>query len=271
MSIRRAAVAGQFYPASPTVLRDSVETYIRDSQVSPAPEHVAAIISPHAGYIYSGPTAGFVFARIRGKTPKRVIILGRSHRYYFEKASVFTGDGFETPLGVAPVDKKFAEDLAHETGATTPEAHVLEHAIEVQVPFLQVALEEAPIVPVLFGADPTDWNVRLGETLAEMLEPDDLVVASTDLSHFLSEAEANALDKATLDRILSKDHRALARELLSEECSMCGGAAVVTAMAYATARGANDWRLLDYRTSAAASGDFHRVVGYGAVTMEKAA
>jgi AmmeMemoRadiSam system protein B len=124
---------------------------------------------------------------------------------------------------------------------------------------------------VLFGSDPAPWHAAAGEWLAKNLSPDDLVVISTDLSHYMNERDANRIDKHSLDRVLSKDLRALASENESGECALCGATAVVAGMAYALAAGANDWTLLDYRTSAAASGDYERVVGYGAISMERPA
>ncbi len=270
MQVRNAVVAGQFYPGHAETLRSDVARYLRDSEVEPAPERVVALVAPHAGYLYSGATAGCAFARVRGKQPKRVILLGRSHRFYFSGASVYDGDAFETPLGKAPVDVAFARALAKETRSDTGAPHQLEHGLEVEVPFIQVALGEVPIVPVLFGSEATDWHVVFGHALAELADASDLVIASTDLSHYLPEDEANAIDQVSLERVLSKDYRALAQELATEKCSMCGGTAVVSAMVYALERGAEDWRLLHYRTSAAASGDYERVVGYGAISMERA-
>ena len=268
MATRDPVVAGQFYPASETALREAVEGYAADSKVQAAPERVAALVAPHAGYMYSGPTAGYAFARVRGKKPKRVILLGRSHRQYFDRASVYESGEWNTPLGAMPVDEAFARALAAVIGPNTSRPHQWEHSLEVQLPFLRVVLGEIPIVPVLFGSDAVEWHMQLGETLADMADASDLVVASTDLSHYLSESAANAIDKMTLDRVLSQDYEALAKELVSETCSMCGGSAVVVAMAYALACGAKDWQLLDYRTSAYASGNTSEVVGYGAVSME---
>ncbi len=268
MATRKAAVAGQFYPAGPDVLRRDVEGYIEASGVEPAPERVAAIVAPHAGYVYSGPTAGYVFARVRGKRPTRVVVLGRSHRHYFEGASIYDEGAYETPLGPLPVDEPMAKELAQGEDSKSSAPHEMEHSLEVQMPFLQVILGNVTIVPILFGSDPTEWHIAFGERLAELLDEDDLVLASTDLSHFLTEEQANAIDKMSLDCVLAKDCEALARGLEQETYSMCGGTAVVAAMAFANKRGASDWQLWDYRTSGKASGDYQRVVGYGAVSME---
>ena len=268
MTVRHATVAGQFYPAGARQLREDVASYISASDVEAAPQRVVAMVAPHAGYVFSGPAAGYVFARAAGKKPKRVVVMGRSHRYAFDGAAVYTEGAFETPLGTLPIDEVLASELAATAGPGIPQSHDPEHSIEVQLPFVQVALGEVPIVPVLFGSDPDGWHLALGRRLAGLLDREDLVIASTDLSHFLREEEANEIDRRSLDRVLSKDADALCEELGSGRCSMCGGTAVAIAMAYAAERGANDWRLWDYRTSAAASGDYTRVVGYGAISME---
>ena len=268
MAIRKAAVAGQFYPENPNELRREVESYLDSANQTPAPDRVAALMAPHAGYSYSGATAGHAFARVRGASPGRVILLGRSHRYYFDGAAIFSGEACETPLGRLPVDQAFTAALARECAPGPSEAHHQEHCLEVQFPFIQVALGAVPVVPVLFGSEACETHIRLGKRLAAMLDPGDLVIASTDLSHFLTETEAREIDAVSLERVMSKDYRALCEELQNGACSMCGGTAVVCAMAYALERGAKEWRLLDARTSADSSGDYRRVVGYGAISME---
>ncbi|MDX9974676.1 MAG: AmmeMemoRadiSam system protein B, partial [FCB group bacterium] len=188
---RNPAVAGQFYPGEPERLRDAVKDYLDRSNVTAAPEQVVAIVSPHAGYIYSGPTAGFAFARVRGKKPRRVLLLGSSHRYHIPTAAVFARGSFVTPLGEFPVDESFAEEAADELGLTTVEPHLYEHALEVQLPFLAVAVGEVPIVPILFGSPSSERHARAGEWLARRGHPDDQVIASTDLSHYQPEDTAN--------------------------------------------------------------------------------
>lgn len=267
---RRPAVAGRFYPDHPVELRETVEKCIGVAGVDAAPERVAAIVAPHAGYVYSGATAGYAYARVRGKKPNRVILLGCSHRFALDTASVFTRGAFETPLGTFPIDEDFADKVAEETGAETTEPHLMEHALEVQLPFLYVALGEVPIVPVLFGSPPARWHAQMGEKIAGLAEEDDLLVASTDLSHYLSEHEAHRRDKQSLDTLLSKDWNAYSVGIATGACAMCGSPAITAAMTYSLAQGADEWILLDYRTSADASGDHDRVVGYAAVSMERA-
>lgn len=267
---RRPAVAGQFYPDSPSRLQQEVEAHINSSEVEPAPGRVESIVCPHAGYVFSGPTAGYAFARVRGKQPGRVVLMGCSHRYPLRKASLYKRGAFQSPLGLFPIDEEFTDHLAEQLESESPEAHTLEHALEVQLPFIAVAMGVVPIVPILFGTPPSDWHRQVGETLAELAGDDDLVVASTDLSHYQTEEQANALDARTIEGVLSKDPAELARGIQSNAFSMCGSSATVAAMAYASKRGADVWRLLDYRTSAHASGDYQRVVGYASISMEHA-
>ena len=269
MSIRHPAVAGQFYPSDSRSLQRVVEQYISASEVEAVPERVAAIVVPHAGYIYSGPTAGFAYARVRGKTPKRVILIGCSHRYGIETASVYDTGSFQMPLGSFAIDEPFAQSLARKLGSTSNRPHIYEHALEVQLPFLWSALGNVPIVPVLFGGPAGDWHVTAGRILAEMVDDSDLVIASTDLSHYLSDDSAREIDAHTIDTVLFQDCGALIKGLLDATCSMCGGAAVVATMAFASARGATAWSTLDYRTSGEASGEYDRVVGYAAISMER--
>jgi len=268
MAIRYPAVAGTFYEAGAEALRETVTSHLDAAYVESAPERVAALVVPHAGFIYSGATAGHALARARGKRAGRVLILGRSHRQQFDGAVVPMEDRFRTPLGELAVDRAFIERMGDAVCFDAASAHTDEHCLEVILPFVQVALGEVPIVPILFGTDPGESHIQLGERLAGMLDASDLVIASTDLSHYLTEERANVLDQAALNRVLSRDCHALIEDTNEGVCSMCGAAAVVCTMACSLARGARDWRILHYSTSARASGDHHRVVGYGAVSME---
>lgn len=269
MSNRAPAVAGQFYPAAPEKLRSAVARCLDEAGTAPAPDRVSAIIAPHAGYPYSGPTAGWAFRRIQGMAPRRVILLGPSHHYRFRGLSLYPGEAFETPLGPVAVDCAFTAKLATRFGSTCPEAHVPEHALEVELPFLKATLLRGfTIVPVLFGDYPAPEHHSLAEFLADHLDPRDLMLASTDLSHFLSEPEANRVDRHSLDTVLAGDPEALARGLRDGSCSLCGGAAVVVALAAANLLGARSRAEWDYRTSAWATGDPSRVVGYGGLTFE---
>lgn len=271
MPTRPPAVAGQFYPAAPDKLRGTVARFLDEAASLPAPDRVAAIIAPHAGYPYSGNTAGCAFRRIQGMAPRRVVLLGPSHHYRFRGLSLYAEGAFETPLGVERVDSAFMARLAARLGSQCPEAHVPEHALEVELPFLQAVLAPGfTIVPVLFGDYPAPEHYALAEFLAEHLAPGDLILASTDLSHFLTEPEANQIDRHSLDTVLAGDPEVLASGLRDGSCSLCGGAAAVVALAAANLLGATSRTEWDYRTSAWATGDPSRVVGYGGLTLERA-
>jgi AmmeMemoRadiSam system protein B len=267
---RSATVAGQFYPSSPKMLAEMVDGFMSGSNVEPAPDKVRALVVPHAGYVYSGATAGFAYQRIKGKRPGCVILLGCSHRYAIARASVFTEGVFESPSGDFPIASDIALSLAEKTGSESPEPHILEHALEVQLPFLHAACGgPVPVVPVLLGSH-SWWHAELGRELANMVTQDDLVIASTDLSHYLRQEKANEIDQRTIDGILSKDIDEVGRGIDEQRYSMCGATAVICAMAYASAVGAEAWKLLDYRTSGDASQDYSQVVGYAAISMETA-
>jgi hypothetical protein len=226
------------------------------------------LVAPHAGYPFSGHTAATAFATLRGAAPEHVVILGRSHHFHFEGAAIWSKGAFETPLGAMPIDSAIASELsAWAGGVDVGQVHAPEHALEVELPFLQVVVGDVPIVPVLFGSGPDETHVRFGEHLASILGPEDVVVVSTDLSHFLHEKEANVLDQCSLDTLLNGDPQAFMDAVETGHCSMCGATAVVAGMACAHALHAENWRLLDYRTSAWATGDPSSVVGYGAVSM----
>lgn len=268
MNARKPSVAGRFYPAAPEQLIRNVNQYITEAPIEPAPEKVVALIAPHAGYLFSGPTAGFAYARVQGKKPKRVILAGCSHRYRIQTASVYESGAFEIPTGTFPIDEPFAREVAKYLKSANDIPHDQEHCLEVQLPFLQQALGTVPLVPILFGGPAHTWHVEMGRLLASMIDENDLFIASTDLSHYLPEYEANKIDKRTIEAILSKDTTAVLDGLQIEAFSMCGESAVAVGMAFAMARNAHAWSLLDYRTSATASGDQEHVVGYAAISLE---
>lgn len=268
MSIRTAQVAGQFYPGRPEALQAVINQYLAAATVEAAPERVCALVAPHAGYIYSGPTAACAYARVRGGAPRRVVLLGVSHRHYFPGLSLCDEDYYETPLGRVPLDTAFAERLRAEFTCVGVNAHDLEHTLETQLPFIQQVLGRVPIVPVLLGTRPSKAHIHFGEHLATLLDRQDLLIASTDMSHFHPEATARQLDSHSIDRVLSGDLPVLISELCEEQCSMCGGSAVAAVLAYANAKGATRRLLLHQATSAAESGDYSRVVGYAAFSFE---
>ena len=236
MKVRPTYVANQFYPGNPAELRNEVETYIKEAPVEEAPNQVSCMVVPHAGYIFSGPTAGYGYKRLKQATPSRVVLLGVSHRYRFEGLSFYDGDAFDSPLGKVMVDRDFCEQLADDFQVEGSRPHEYEHTLETQLPFLLCALGETPIVPILLGLPANKQHVVLGTQLATLLAPEDIVIASTDLSHFMDESTANAIDKNTIEKVLNGDADTLIYDLKQEKASMCGAAAVLTALSCASTR-----------------------------------
>ncbi|HOQ33494.1 MAG TPA: AmmeMemoRadiSam system protein B [Candidatus Hydrogenedens sp.] len=268
MSKRHPAVSGQFYPSNPSTLLAQVSIYIEQSGVSPSSGRVLSIIAPHAGYMYSGPTAGFAFARIRGQKINRVILIGRSHRYTFNGLAICEYESFLTPVGEFPVDEAFNYTLMQKLPFCTNSSHIYEHCIEVMLPFLYGSIGTVPIVPILLGKEPSQKHFEYGKTLASLSGDGDLLIASTDLSHYLPEKEANQIDTNTIHAILDKDVEKIIRGIESGTCSMCGASAVVFAMGFASYFGNYDVHLLNYTTSGKTSGDYSSVVGYASMSFE---
>jgi AmmeMemoRadiSam system protein B len=259
LSVRQPAVAGQFYPANPNVLRREIERYISQASLPKELGTVRAVIAPHAGTIYSGPTAGYAF-RALGRLADRawtVFLLGPAHRLPVHGVALGDYSAFRTPLGDAPVAVDRVADMLGRSSLYTraPGAHVAEHCLEVEIPFLQVALPDFRLVPMLFGrVAPTE----VASDLVDQVREDDLIVVSSDLSHFYSYDAAQRLDQGFLDALLQGDER----DVLAGEA--CGRAPVATLMEIA---GRKAWHphLLDYRTSGDTAGDRSRVVGYASV------
>jgi AmmeMemoRadiSam system protein B len=220
---------------------------------------VRAVIAPHAGYIYSGRTAGYAFKALEALPEKdwTVFLLGPAHRIYFRGVALGDYSAFRTPLGDIPIAvDRVADLLAHSPLYTrVPEAHEREHCLEVEVPFLQMTLANFELVPMLFGeVDPE----KVAIDLAGHIDESDLIVVSNDLSHFHPYAEAQRLDQGLLDALLNNDTKGVLRG------EACGRAPVATLMGIA---GRKRWtsHLLDYRTSGDTAGDKWQVVGYASV------
>jgi len=263
-TIRPTAVAGMFYPDAPNVLRKTITDYLEQAD-PPALSHIRAVIAPHAGYVYSGPVAAFAYKALlnRATPPKRIYVMGPSHRVWFAGVALADYAAFDTPLGPHPLDGEKIRALidAGAPFAAFNVAHTQEHSLEVHFPFLRVTFPDTPVVPLLFGdVDP----LTVGRELDEFLEPEDAIIVSSDLSHFHDNRTAHALDQQFLDAVLSGDQREAARG------EACGQAPTLALMLLADEYG---WQphLLDYRTSGDITGDTRRVVGYAAVGYEEVA
>ena len=258
--IRKPAVAGQFYPLSPEELREDVESYLAAEETDPPAQNVRIMIAPHAGYVFSAPVAAKVYARIPRDT-KTVFLIGPSHHKWFSGVHVTDAGCYETPLGKVAVNGEIVNKLsACPLCVRAQGAEDKEHCLEVHIPFLQVLLNDFTIVPLITG--------KVGvKDAAEMLLPflDDTtaIIASSDLSHFLSQEQAREVDDGTVSTILSGDGEGFMEG--------CGDTAMRIAMEIAARKGLSA-EILDSRTSfetAPQYGDPHRVVGYAAVAFVK--
>jgi len=270
--VRPAAVAGQFYPASAEALREEVDAFLaaasKDERIT---GDIVAIVAPHAGYVYSGRIAAVAYKQVQGRKYDAVIILAPSHREAFAGVSLMPVGGYETPLGVEAIHEGIARKLLEQGGCIreTRKGHGPEHAVEVQIPFIQRALGDVPIVPLVMGEH--SWPVcnSVAHAIAAAVEGMNvLVVASSDLYHGESEAECEAFDRATLAAAQSDPPQQFCADLDAGRAQACGGAPIAVAKEYARLVGAKGVKVLAHATSADVTG--HRggyVVGYGAIAL----
>lgn len=268
--LREPAVAGRFYPADPAVLRADVKSYLSSNE-----ERIAAIgcIVPHAGYIYSGPVAGAVFSRI--EIPERYIVLCPNHTGRGHPLAVMSEGEWETPLGTLPIDSDLAGELldAFPALAEDSAAHRSEHAIEVELPFLQVTRPGARLVPIAIGTSRPLLLENLGEAIASVIEknrePRDsvLIIASSDMNHYEDDATTRVKDGKAIEQILALDPQGLYDTIINESVSMCGFGPAVAMLTAAKKLGATRAELVQYATSGDVSGDRDMVVGYAGIIV----
>ncbi len=263
MSIRPPAACGMFYPKESDKLLEFVNYAIGKS--ANFDKKPLILVSPHAGFIYSGYTAGYAFRQLQNLDQDReykVLLLGPSHRVYLESAALSPNDGFETPLGVVKVDQEESQRLMSRFSYITvnPAPHKLEHSLETQLPFLQAALKSFSIIPLVYGAIADE---KLFETLEEFLiDESRIVVISSDLSHYYHIDEANFIDSHCIKGIERLSFAVM------KECEACGKPAILAAIRYAIKHNLKA-KTLDYKTSADTAGDKNKVVGYGSFMFYK--
>lgn len=274
--IRPAGVAGAFYPADATQLAAMVDGFLAKADVPAIPDLVA-IVSPHAGYPYSGGVAAYSYALLKGRQYSRVVVIAPSHYEALDFASVYDGSAYTTPLGQVLVDREFAARLAGKSplirlssSGHTVSGERSEHAIEVELPFLQRTLGKFQLVPIIMGDQSYEACRALGVALASLVRgTNTLIVASSDLSHYHPYGDAVRIDHKTLKAIEEWDYLSLARNFQAEIWEACGGGPIVAAMIAAERLGANRAEVLKYANSGDVTGDRSRVVGYGAVAFSK--
>ena len=278
-TVRRPAVAGSFYPAEPQALMAAVDGYLNAVPKAAASEPLVALIAPHAGYPFSGPVAGYSFSQLKGRNVTRVVVIAPSHYEAFPFVAAYDGDSYRTPLGDVPVDKEFIRKLAKATPVVqiSRRGHDMgprggEHALEVELPFLQRALGKFLLVPLVMGDRDFDQERALGLALAQLIQgPETIIIASSDLSHYHSHQEASRMDGKMLQALEHWDYRALSGNFRTGVWEACGGGPIIATMIAAEKMGANRAELLKYATSGDTSGDKGRVVGYAAVAFTRSA
>jgi AmmeMemoRadiSam system protein B len=265
---RKPFVAGQFYPGGAAELRAMIKGMI-DPRARK--EKAIAVVSPHAGYIYSGPVAGAVFSSV--DLPRTCIILGPAHREIAPMFAIQRSGSWSTPLGEVPVKTDLADAIMSSAPLVKEDAgaHLHEHSLEVQVPFLQFFREDIAIVPVCVSSEASYEDLAgLGKALAEAIGgfgSDVLIVASTDMSHYISREAAEKKDNQAIDRVLALDAEGLFKTVVRERISMCGFQPVTAALAAANDLGAAKAELIRYQTSGDVTGDYREVVGYAGIRI----
>jgi AmmeMemoRadiSam system protein B/AmmeMemoRadiSam system protein A len=274
--VRKPAVAGSFYPAGAGELARMIDGFLAQA-TPPALTDVAAVIAPHAGYQFSGAVAAYSYALLKGRKVERVVVIAPSHVDSFDFSSIYDGAAYATPLGEIPVDQAFAVRLAAALKVKpSGRGHIAsgqrgEHAIEVQLPFLQRVAGGFKLVPVVMGDQSYDASRALGLALADLIPgPETIIVASSDLSHYRSYAAANAVDRKTLRAIEEWDYLSLSRNIERQVWEACGGGPIVATMIAAEKLGARRATLLKYANSGDTAGGKSQVVGYGALAFSKA-
>lgn len=266
-AVRRPAVAGAFYPGTAEALAQAVDGYL-SAAAETGDGRVVAVISPHAGYVYSGGVAAHAYSWLRGAGCETAIVVAPSHRYPFRGVSVYDGDGYETPLGVVPVDKELAESIMDEGAGIgfDPRAHAAEHSLEVQVPFLQRTLGDFSIVPIVMGSQSEGaarlLASRITKAVAERGRERVVLVASTDLSHYHDYETAVELDSRVVELVEAFDPEGLLEALGSGRCEACGGGPAAAVMMAARQLGATRSLVTKYANSGDVTGDRGQVVGY---------
>ncbi|PJH74467.1 MAG: AmmeMemoRadiSam system protein B [Anaerolineae bacterium CG_4_9_14_0_8_um_filter_58_9] len=277
MDVRPSPIAGTWYEGRPKALAAEIDRYLEQAELPELPGEVIAVVAPHAGHRYSGAVAGYAFAAVRGRAPDLVAVISPMHHPYFEPLLVTAHAAYATPLGEIPVDKQAVTELdavlVKELGfGLSPVTRDPEHSLEIELPFLQRTLaSQFKLLPVMVREQSPKVSEKLGKALAKVLkERNALLVASTDLSHFYIQDEANTYDAEMLRQIEAFSPEGIFKAERSGKGFACGFAAVAAVLWAARELGADTVKVLHHATSGDVTGDYSSVVGYGAAVVLKA-
>lgn len=262
-NIRKAVVAGSFYPSNREVLRKYIDNYLEKAQLTETYDQALGIVSPHAGYLYSGACAAFGYRVLRQGHFKKAVILAPSHQAGGFFYSVGNYDYYETPLGKIKTDTEILEQLKKDSNFIShPYAHIREHSLEMQLPFLQVIGSEFELIPILVGNQSYESSVYLSDKLTEILDFKETVfIASSDLSHYHDVNKARELDSALIRQIENLNAVRISEGIGKNEMEACGSGPIMTLIDLAKRQ---DYRskVIKYAHSGEISGDNSQVVGY---------
>ena len=267
---RSPAVAGQFYPGDRTTLSRTVAELCAPAIEGKKKQQALAVISPHAGYIYSGRVAGETFARV--VVPEDVIILGPNHHGHGAAVALMDRGAWQMPMGEVMINETLAAEIGQASHLVERDelAHVYEHSLEVQVPFLQYFQQNLTITPLVISHIPYEDCVEVGRGIAvavQRYKKPVLIVASTDMTHYESRQAATAKDNLAIERILKLDGAGLYETVLGKRISMCGIMPTTIALSAAKELGAENVELVRYTDSGEMSGDTNQVVGYAGLII----
>lgn len=275
--VREAVVAGMFYPGSPGELREQIEWCYRH-EVGPGalprvnskgPREITALVVPHAGYVYSGPVAAHAYKELAGDGEcDTAVILGPNHSGYGAAVSVWTRGAWKTPLGEVSINEEIADSLLGGRVEADETAHLYEHSIEVQLPWLQHLYGGVSLVPITMLAQDLETAREVGRAISRV-GGNIRIIASSDFTHYEPHSIASEKDNSLIEAITSLDEKELYQRCISLDCTMCGYGAVAAAMVAAKEMSAKKAALLKYATSGDTSGDYTRVVGYGSIAIRR--
>lgn len=274
INVREPSVSGMFYPDDPAILRKDIGNYLKAAEVEPLSSDIRAVISPHAGYMYSGQVAAYGYKAVSALSFDTVAVLAPSHRAYFQGIAIWDEGMFRTPLGDITIDAASAADLLRSSGIfrANRDVHKGEHSLEVQLPFLQYIFKDFLLLPLLVGAANEDMYKEAADALEHIMlagEKRFLMIASTDLSHYYPYDDAVKIDSVTLRHLKNFDIAGMVRDTRTEKAQACGAGPMITTMMAAMKLGARSSSVLKYANSGDVSGDRSGVVGYVSAVLFK--